>query len=75
VRTPAKLLTDLGAEVVHWEPSAGDAVRREDPHGALYAYLRTSQRCVSGDDAAPWIAGATWSSCPIPSPMASILRS
>jgi crotonobetainyl-CoA:carnitine CoA-transferase CaiB-like acyl-CoA transferase len=51
----AKLLTDLGAEVVHWEPRDGDRLRREDPHGAFYAYLRTSQRAVGGDPA-PWLA-------------------
>jgi crotonobetainyl-CoA:carnitine CoA-transferase CaiB-like acyl-CoA transferase len=53
----AKLLTDLGAEVVHWEPSGGDPLRREDPHSALYAYLRTSQRAFAGDPV-PWLAGA-----------------
>jgi crotonobetainyl-CoA:carnitine CoA-transferase CaiB-like acyl-CoA transferase len=53
----AKLLTDLGAEVVHWEPAGGDPLRREDPHGALYAYLRTSQRAFAGDPEPP-LAGA-----------------
>jgi crotonobetainyl-CoA:carnitine CoA-transferase CaiB-like acyl-CoA transferase len=53
----AKLLTDLGAEVAHWEPPGGDPLRREDPHGALYAYLRTSQRSFGGDPV-PWLAGA-----------------
>jgi crotonobetainyl-CoA:carnitine CoA-transferase CaiB-like acyl-CoA transferase len=53
----AKLLTDLGAQIVHWEPEGGDRLRREDPHGALYAYLRTSQRAVGGD-AASWVDGA-----------------
>lgn len=53
----AKLLTDLGAQVVHWEPRDGDPLRRDDPHGAMYAYLRTSQRAVGGDPA-PWLAGS-----------------
>ena len=53
----AKLLTDLGADVVHWEPPGGDPLRTEDPHGAMYAYLRTSQRAVAGDPE-PWLAGA-----------------
>jgi crotonobetainyl-CoA:carnitine CoA-transferase CaiB-like acyl-CoA transferase len=53
----AKLLTDLGADVVHWEPAGGDPLRREDPRGAFHAYLRTSQRAVGGD-APPWIAGS-----------------
>ncbi|HEY5011219.1 MAG TPA: CoA transferase [Acidimicrobiia bacterium] len=53
----AKLLTDLGADVVHWEPSGGDPLRREDPHGAFHAYLRTSQRAVAGDPAR-WLAGS-----------------
>ncbi len=53
----AKLLTDLGADVVRWEPHSGDPRRAEDPHGALHAYLRTSQRAVAGDPA-PWADGA-----------------
>ena len=53
----AKLLTDLGAEVVLWEPADGDPLRHEDPHGAFHAYLRTSQRAVAGD-AARWILGS-----------------
>ncbi|MDQ1533433.1 MAG: hypothetical protein QOF28_1194, partial [Actinomycetota bacterium] len=48
----AKLLTDLGARVVHWEPAGGDPLRREDPRGALHAYLRTSQDAFTGDAAA-----------------------
>jgi crotonobetainyl-CoA:carnitine CoA-transferase CaiB-like acyl-CoA transferase len=53
----AKLLTDLGADVVHWEPLGGDAMRHDDPHGAFHQYLRTSQRAVGGDPA-PWLAHA-----------------
>ncbi|MFN8037387.1 MAG: CoA transferase [Acidimicrobiia bacterium] len=40
----AKLLTDLGADVVY--PESDDALRRKRPE--LYAYLRTSQRCAAG---------------------------
>jgi len=54
----AKLLTDLGADVVHWEPQGGDALRREDPHGALHAYLRTSQRAIGGHALDGWVDGA-----------------
>ena len=43
----AKLLTDLGADVVFTSPIDGDP---------LFAYLRTSQRHAA--DAAPWIAAA-----------------
>jgi crotonobetainyl-CoA:carnitine CoA-transferase CaiB-like acyl-CoA transferase len=53
----AKLLTDLGAEVVRWEPAGGDPLRLEDPHGALHAYLRTTQRAVGGD-ASAWLPGS-----------------
>ena len=53
----AKLLTDLGARLVHWEPAGGDPLRREDAHGALHAYLRTSQRAFTGDPAG-LVAGA-----------------
>jgi crotonobetainyl-CoA:carnitine CoA-transferase CaiB-like acyl-CoA transferase len=44
----AKLLTDLGAEVVYAAPGAPD-----DP---LFTYLRTSQRYAA--DPVPWLAGA-----------------
>lgn len=53
----AKLLTDLGADVVRWEPPDGDPMREEDAHGAFHAYLRTSQRAVGGDPA-EWLAGS-----------------
>ena len=42
---------------MQWEADGGDVLRREDPHGALHAYLRTSQRAVAGDPAA-WVDGA-----------------
>jgi crotonobetainyl-CoA:carnitine CoA-transferase CaiB-like acyl-CoA transferase len=44
----AKLLTDLGADVVYRD--------RADASDPLFTYLRTSQRWV--DDVAPWIAHA-----------------
>ena len=53
----AKLLTDLGADVVRWEPPGGDPMREEDAHGAFHAYLRTSQRAVGGDPAG-WLTGS-----------------
>ncbi len=43
----AKLLTDLGADVVHKTPIGGDP---------LFVYLRTSQRHPA--DVAPWLAAA-----------------
>jgi crotonobetainyl-CoA:carnitine CoA-transferase CaiB-like acyl-CoA transferase len=53
----AKLLTDLGADVVCVEPPGGHPLRAHDRDGALFSYLRTSQRCASGD-ATPWLAAA-----------------
>ncbi len=53
----AKLLTDLGADVVVVESEDGHPLRAE-PHGALFAYLRTSQRSVFPSAAAPWLAAA-----------------
>ncbi len=63
----AKLLTDLGAEVVNVEPPGGDPLRvwsasgnlgaDGDPDGALFRYLTTSQRSVTGDPA-PWVRWA-----------------
>jgi crotonobetainyl-CoA:carnitine CoA-transferase CaiB-like acyl-CoA transferase len=50
----AKLLTDLGADVVFAEPPAGHALRRHDRDGALATYLRTSQRSIARDAAPGW---------------------
>jgi crotonobetainyl-CoA:carnitine CoA-transferase CaiB-like acyl-CoA transferase len=52
----SKLLTDLGADVVKLEPEGGDPLRAERPE--LWAYLRTSQRCVVTDDPAAWMSSA-----------------
>ena len=52
----AKLLTDLGADVVRVEPVGGDPMRADDLDGLHYEYLRTSQRCVA--DGAGWEPGA-----------------
>ncbi|HEY3096928.1 MAG TPA: CoA transferase [Acidimicrobiia bacterium] len=56
----SKLLSDLGADVVKLEPSAGDPLRRHsatgsvgkdgDPDGVLFRYLHTSQRSVVAED-------------------------
>jgi crotonobetainyl-CoA:carnitine CoA-transferase CaiB-like acyl-CoA transferase len=64
----AKLLTDLGADVVHIEPDDGDPLRMfspsascgadGDPDGALFRYLRTSQRSVVAPDPRAWVAAA-----------------
>ena len=40
----AKLLTDLGAEVVHWEPRVAIRCVARIRTARCYAYLRTSQR-------------------------------
>ncbi|MDQ1520039.1 MAG: hypothetical protein QOI55_1112, partial [Actinomycetota bacterium] len=53
----AKLLTDLGADVVCVEQPGGHPLRAHDRDGALFAYLRTSQRSVGGDPA-PWLDAA-----------------
>ena len=52
----AKLLTDLGADVVRVEPQGGDPMRDDGIDGMHYEYLRTSQRCVTEVDG--WEAGA-----------------
>ncbi|MGH9026054.1 MAG: CoA transferase, partial [Acidimicrobiia bacterium] len=63
-----KLLTDLGADVVHVESTAGDPLRSFSPSsscgsdgdadGALFRYLRTSQRSVVTDETHRWVAAA-----------------
>ncbi|MCU1429510.1 MAG: putative acyl-CoA transferase/carnitine dehydratase [Actinomycetia bacterium] len=53
----AKLLTDLGADVVCVEPPGGHPLRAHDHDGALFSYLRTSQRSASGDPSS-WIEAA-----------------
>lgn len=53
----AKLLADLGADVVLWEPPAGHPLRADGPHEGLFAYLTTSQRSITGDPS-PWLAAA-----------------
>ncbi len=50
----AKLLTDLGADVVFAEPPEGHPLRRHDRDGALATYLRTSQRSIPAADAPRW---------------------
>ncbi len=52
----AKLLTDLGADVVRVEPVGGDPMRVDGLDGLHFEYLRTSQRCVA--DGAGWEPGA-----------------
>lgn len=52
----ARLLADLGAEVVRPEPAAGDALRQAPPlldggGSALFAYLNHGKRCLALDDA------------------------
>lgn len=47
----AKLLADLGADVVRVEPERGDAARADGLDGAFWSYLRTSQRSVTRADA------------------------
>lgn len=49
-----KLLADLGADVVRVEPDGGDAQRDDGLNGAMWEYLRTSQRSVSMIGAASW---------------------
>ena len=44
----AKLLTDLGADVVRIEPPTGDQRRDDGLGGDHWAYLRTSQRSITG---------------------------
>jgi len=48
-----KLLADLGADVVQWEPSGGHALRGD----GLFAYLTTSQRSITGEPSR-WIETA-----------------
>jgi crotonobetainyl-CoA:carnitine CoA-transferase CaiB-like acyl-CoA transferase len=50
----AKLLTDLGADVVVAEPEGGHPLRARDP--GLWDYLRTSQRSATDGDA--WLTTA-----------------
>src|SRR5581483_12046672 len=45
-----KLLADAGADVVRVEPPGGDPLRRWGS-GALYEFLNTSKRSVTGDPA------------------------
>ena len=52
----AKLLCDLGADVVRLEPASGDPQRLDGLGGAHWAYLRTSQRSIT--DARGWESGA-----------------
>jgi crotonobetainyl-CoA:carnitine CoA-transferase CaiB-like acyl-CoA transferase len=54
----AKLLTDLGADVVFVEPPTGHPLRTHDRDGALATYLRTSQRSIPVDAAPPFVAAA-----------------
>jgi crotonobetainyl-CoA:carnitine CoA-transferase CaiB-like acyl-CoA transferase len=54
----AKLLTDLGADVVFAEPPGGHPLRRHDRDGALATYLRTSQRSVPIEQARRWTEAA-----------------
>ncbi len=49
----AKLLADLGADVVRVEPATGDPTRDDGLGGDHWAYLRTSQRSVTVD-VEPW---------------------
>ncbi|MHA7648281.1 CaiB/BaiF CoA transferase family protein [Mycobacterium sp. ML4] len=57
----AKLLVDLGAEVIKIEPPTGDPLRRWGPfpadtpgdHGGLFEYLNAGKRCVAVDLTAP----------------------
>ena len=50
----AKLLTDLGADVVVSEPDGGDPRRDDGLDGAMWDYLHTSQRSVSRAAARAW---------------------
>lgn len=50
----AKLLTDLGADVVRVEPDGGDPMRNDGVEGLHFAYLRASQRSVSATSGAAW---------------------
>jgi crotonobetainyl-CoA:carnitine CoA-transferase CaiB-like acyl-CoA transferase len=54
----AKLLTDLGADVVFAEPPTGHPLRSHDRDGALATYLRTSQRSIPVADARSWADAA-----------------
>ncbi len=53
----AKLLADLGADVVLWEPPGGHPLRADGPREGLFAYLTTSQRSIAGDPS-PWLAAS-----------------
>ena len=53
----AKLLTDLGADVVRVEPASGDPSRADGLDGLFHDYLRTSQRSIVSD-ADRWERGA-----------------
>ncbi|HEY3831046.1 MAG TPA: CoA transferase [Acidimicrobiia bacterium] len=50
----AKLLADLGADVVVAEPDGGDPRRADGIDGAMWDYLHTSQRSVSRATARAW---------------------
>jgi crotonobetainyl-CoA:carnitine CoA-transferase CaiB-like acyl-CoA transferase len=50
----AKLLADLGADVVVAEADGGDARRDDGIDGAMWDYLHTSQRSVSRATARSW---------------------
>lgn len=61
----AKLLADLGADVVKIEPSGGDEARRRGPfpkhqadpeQSGLFLYLNTNKRSVTLDPVADWPA-------------------
>ncbi len=53
----AKLLVDLGADVARLEPALGDPQRKDGLGSRLWAYLRSSQRSISGV-ALEWERGA-----------------
>jgi crotonobetainyl-CoA:carnitine CoA-transferase CaiB-like acyl-CoA transferase len=53
----AKLLADLGADVVRLEPRDGDPQRADGLDGAHWSYLRTSQRSITTADPR-WESGA-----------------